>query len=266
MQQGICKLKPDRRDYHFLPSFGVTSYDLQGLPSTFSIYDGRVIPNQMGFDTRFNPPIPPMPFGCTGESGTFACGLEDSKVYNPRYLYKNTAPYDDGGRDMRVMLAALKSGMLMDANGNLGPKRLAYFNVYGSGPIDDFDAARLAIWLGQVEKRATLAATWWYPEFSATITDGFVPAPASYDMSRATLHSWIATGWKDDNYLEIIWWNSVKGYMHRDIYNKLMKQPWTGCFTVTKEAANAPIPVGMQAVVDHMWYALISFIRKIYTK
>lgn len=266
MQAGLEKILPDRRDYSLLHTFGAVAPDPKGLPDKFSIYDGRTIPNQDKPDTRFTPTVRALPYGCTGESQTFLGGLEDAALYRPDDLYDHTPPYNDGqGRDMRKSLqTTIDRGYSPDLIYLPDNKRTAYFNCYGKGVIDDFDAARIAIWLFQAEKRAVTVGSWWYPEFAVPTQFGSVTTP-SFDMRQATLHNWIITGWRGDE-LECLSWQGEdygykgKVYISRAIYNKLMQQPYTGAFTVTKNTSKTPVPIGMQAVIDHLVYFIFQLL------
>lgn len=258
MKSGLLQIRPDTRDYHFLKTFGATS--AAGLPDSFSIYDGRAIPNQNQNDARFPFTIPALPEGCTGESGAFETGIQDGVLYNPQDLYLATPPGDAySGRDIRQMLQTLISRGVKDANGNLSPKRLAYFNVYGAGAIDDFDSARIAVWINQDEKRGVYIGSYWGWGDSPPTADLYVPDYSTSDP----LHCYIATGWTPDG-LEIIPWigestgNLGKFYISRDIFNHLMEMPWTGCFTITKQPSSTPVPIGYTAIIDHLTYFIRS--------
>lgn len=253
MNSGLNKVAPHPKDYSLLHSYGATS---AGLPDSYSIYDGRPIPNQEQNDTRFLFLIPPLPNGCTGEAGAFETGLQDGTLYNPQDLYMATPPGDAySGRDIRAMLQTLINRGVKDANGNLSPKRMAYFNCYGAGAIDDYDAARIGLWINQDEKRGVYIGSYWYWGDTPPAAQLYVP---NYSTDFP-LHCYIATGWTPDG-LEIIPWigedtgNKGVFYVSREIFNGLMAQPWTGAFTITKQPSTTPIPVGYQAVIDHLIY------------
>lgn len=268
IKDGLNRIKPDRRDFSLVHTFGATVADTQSLPSSFSIYDGRPIPNQDDVDTRFNPQLPALPFGCTGETGAFETGLQDGTLCNPQDLYLATPPYNQGGRDIRDMLKVLINRGVVRADGTMSEKRLAYFNCYGTGGIDDFNAARIGIWINQAERRGVYLGTWWYPEFENAGADGILPLP-SFNINEASLHNHLATGfystYKDD-YIETISWQGMHyaknglAYVSRADYNALMAQPYTGAFTITKMPSNTPVPVGVQAEIDHLVY----FIRNLF--
>jgi len=252
---GLLKVYPRRKDYSLIPTFGATT---DGLPDTFSVYGNQPIPNQNENDTRFPFLIPPLPEGCTGEAGAFESGIQDGTLYNPQDLYLATPPGNPyAGRDMRAMLQTLIDRGVKDASGNLSPKRLAYFNCYGAGAIDDFDAARVGIWINQSEKRGVYIGSYWPWGDMPPAANLYVPMYST----TYPLHCYIATGWTPDG-LEIIPWigqhvgDSGKFYVSREIFNSLMAMPYTGAFTITKQPSNAPIPVGYQAIIDHLTYLI----------
>lgn len=273
MVSGLEKVTPDHRDYSLLHTFGAIAPDPKSLPQNFSIYNGELIPNQNAYDIRFNPILPPLPYGCTGETGSFESGLQDNALYSPKDLYDNTPPIGyKGGRDMRTMLQTLIDRGPRKADGTFGPKRAHYFNCYGSGAIDDFDAARIALWLFQDEKRGVYIGSWWYPEWEKVGKDGILPVP-SFNIrygNGASQHAHLITGWKtfgDKTYLEDISWQGDDNYaangityFSREIFNACMAQVWTGAFTVTKNKVPTPIPIGHRVYLDHLIY----FIKQLF--
>lgn len=269
IKQGLNKISPNRKDFSLLHSFGALDFDTKGLPATFSIFDGRVIPNQNELDERFSPASRPLPEGCTAETTTFIAGLEDGATYLPDAFYFATPPgTDNTGRDIRTALqTSIDIGFRSDRINPPGNKRTAYFNCYGSGKIDDYDATKIGIWINQQEKRGVSVGSWWYWGIFAK-GDGILPSP-SFDISQATLHNWLVTGWvtiADVEYLECIPWcgmdsgNNGIVYISRVIFNALMGQPYTGAFTLTKVSSVTPIPIGYQAIIDHLVY----FIRNLF--
>lgn len=267
LKNGLDKIAPHRTDYSLLHTYGAVAPDTEGLPDNFSIYDGRAIPNQNDLDTRFTPALPPLPYGCTGETGTFDSGLQDGDLYNPEDLYLNTPPGGAGGRDIREALKALCERGPRKSDGTFGPKRLAYFNCYGAGKIDDFNAARIALWINQWERRGVWIGTYWY--WGAADGNGILSVP-SFNIREATLHCYLVTGWVkrgEEFYLEAIPWvgesfgDKGKIYISHAIYNALMQQPWTGAFTTTKQPSTTPIPIGYQAIIDHLIYLIRNLFR-----
>lgn len=268
MKSGLDKIQADKRDLSLIHSlkagavYGASMVDPNGLPETFSIYDGRIIQNQNQQDTRFNPFLPPLAYGCTAETGTTDAGIQDTALYDPQDMYLNTPGEPGAGRDMRLALSTLKVRGPRRADGTFGPKRPAYFNCYAAGSIDDYDAVKIAIWINQFERRGVWVGSWWYPEFAIPDAHGILSTP-SFNMNQASLHAHLITGWKTINgieYLESLSWQGMdygdqgRVYFSREIYNALMQQPYTGAFTQTKLGANAPIPIGYKAVVDQFIY------------
>lgn len=271
MKSGLAKIKPDRKDYSLLHTFGATTTDPEGLPASFSIYDGQPIPNQNAIDTRFWPALPPMPEGCTGEAGAFVAGIQDNKLYNPQDLYLNTPPGGaQGGRDMRSMLQTLIDRGPRAADGTFGPKRTAYFNCYGAGKIDDFDAARIGLWINQYEKRSVFIGSYWYWNTAPLAT---LPLP-SFNTANIPLHCYIAVAWTTDadgtEYLLVIPWVGMEAgnagvfRLSRVLFNALMAQPNTGCFTETELGSTTPVPIGVLANWDHIVYSLTQFIHNLF--
>lgn len=266
IKQGLNKIYPDAQDFSLIHTFGYTPYDVAALPQSFSVYDGRTIPDQNHPDWRFTPPLSALPLGCTAESGTFAAGLEDGTdaLYNPQDLYMNTPPYlPVDGRGIREMLKALIEHGLMSVDGRIGNKRTAYFNVYGTNAIDDFDAARIAMWVNKDEERCIIVGTYFYQNFYNLATSGNLPTP-SFNTAEATLHCYVVTGWNEKG-LEAIPWlgqdygDNGKCYISREIYNGLMAQPYSGAFCITKLESTTPVPIGVVAWIDHAKYYFRNF-------
>lgn len=258
---GLKLIYPDRKDFSLIHTFGSTVPDDAGLPTTFSIYDGRPIPNQMLPDLRFTPPARALPFGCVAETLTFDEGLKTKSTLNPDDFYVSVPPYTyDEGRDIRLALKTAIDRGFKKEDGTF-EKELAYFNCYGSGMIDDFDAARFGLWINQNEPRGIIIGSWWYQAFMDSPL-GYFPLP-SFNTKEASLHCYLGTGFEStykDDYLEVIPWIGQNwgakgvGYVSREIFNALMSQPYTGAFTITNKPSNSPVPVGVQAEIDHFIY------------
>lgn len=270
ISSGLQKIYPHKKDFSLIHSFGITTIDVQSLAENFSIFDGRVIPNQNEPDTRFTPALPPLPYGCVGETAAFDSGIQDGATYRPDVPYLQTAPFDTtAGRDIRAVLQTLiDKSVLIRGDGTVGPKRLAYFNVYGANNITDADAARIGVYINQNEKQGVWVGTFWYPEFEHPNADGSLPAP-SFVMSAASMHCHLITGWKTINdvvYLEDISWQGNNyaaaglDYISTDIYNALLAQPYTGAFRTTKMPSGGAIPIGMTAWVDHV----VAYVRSLF--
>ena len=269
-ESGVNKIQPHRKDYSLLHTFGATLPEPKGFPDKFSIYDGREIPNQTSYDNRFRPSVRPLPYGCTGETQSFDASIQDKKLFHPDDLYDNTPPFTDGtGRDLRLSLQTTKERGFLESDGTFGYRRKQYFNVYGAGAIDDFDAARIALWINQDEKRGVSVGSWWYQEFMNPNGFGLLSLP-SFRMEEASLHNYLVTGWKtinDQLCLEMIPWlgmnygNNGLCYASRPLYNALLAQPYTAAFTNTKKDTGQPITIGIQAYIDHLVYMIRSLFR-----
>lgn len=268
MKSGLHPILPDRKDYSLIPTFGSLALQMDGLPTSFSIYDGRTIANQNLPDTRFLPAGRPLPMGCVAETLTLEAGIKNKTVYPPDDFYMAIPPGIDGeGRDIRKGLQASIDRGFKRQDGTFD-KELAYFNCYGSGRIDDFDAARFALWINQDEKRGVEIGSWWYSEFNDAPL-GYLPLP-SFNTRQASLHCWLGTGFEStykDDYLEGIshqgmeYGDKGKHYVSREMYNAMMAQPYTGAFTITNTRGLSPVPVGVQAEIDHLLYYVRNLFR-----
>jgi hypothetical protein len=264
IKNGLSKVRPDKRDYSLLHTFGAL-VDPEGLPEHFSIYDGRPIPNQNDIDTRFTPAVRSLPYGCVGETITFEAGIKNNKLYPPDDFYFAIPPGLDGqGRDIREGLKTAITRGIKDTQGNFD-KESAYFNVYGAGAISDYDAVKVALWINQGEKRGVIVGTWFYREFVfANSTGNGMALVPSFNTNEASLHCWLITGWKTINgieYLEgLTWQGQHVEYFSKEIYNALLAQPYTGAFTISKLGSATPVPIGLTAIVDHLVY----FVRNLF--
>lgn len=262
IQGGLCKIAPHRTDYSLLHTFGATT---EGLPFSFSIYDGSTIPNQNDFDERFAPAVRPLSMGCTAETTTFIAGIEDGAVYRPDDFYFATPPGTDGqGRDLREALKTAQTVGFTRVDGVKGFKKGDYYNCYGAGEIDDFNAARIALWINQQEKRGVSVGSWWYPEWSKTLAGGILPTP-SFNTKTASLHNWLIVGWEGDYLIAIPWLGHTYGNngtmkIHRTLYNALMAQPYTAAFTLATTPPTGAVSIGLVAIIDHLVY----FIRSLF--
>ncbi len=249
LQNGLQKIRPDSKDYSLLHTFGGTT---EGLPDNFSIYDGRIISNQNadGF-----------PFACTAYSTTFIAGLEDGAFYPVPDFYYAVPPGDNGGRDIRAALSAAKNRGFRLPDGTLGAKKGDYYNCYGAGKIDDFDAARIGLWINQNEKRGVTIGSWFYAAFENGA--GVVGTP-TFNTSQGSLHNWTITGWKTIDgvlYLEAeTWQGNFIQYFSREIYNALLAQIYSGAFTLAKTPPSGSVPIGYTAIIDH----LVAFVRQLF--
>lgn len=269
LSNGLNKILPNGKDYSVVHTFGAI-LDPKSIPNSFSIYGGQIIPNQNQPDTRFNPPVEALPFACVGETLAFDTEIKTGKLFDPYKFYMKIPPGIDGqGRDIRVGMQTLIDQGIEATDGTI-VKDAAYFNCYGTGDIDDFDAAVQGLYLNSLQdqknKRGVIVGTWWYPEFENTLSIdgkiGVLPTP-SFDTRTASLHCHLIVGkdstYKDD-YLEDISWQGMgygdigRNWISRETYNALMAQPYTGAFTIASLDGNTPVSIGVQAQIDHFVY------------
>lgn len=256
---GAKPTRPDHRDFDFHKSFG--SVVPPTFPTEYNVDAGLWMPDQNAMALEF---------GCTGFTQGSLCEDEDGSQYDPAYIYRNTPPYDDGGRDIRASLDFIRKSDLHEygsVNGfTPGTRRTAYFNVRAYTPLDWFDAIRLAMYSTAQEKRAVSVGTPWFPEFESP-DHGKLPVPKSFDVSAATWHNWKICGWKtigDQVYLIGKSWQGAQYgdngfcYISRPLTNNLMSISGSAAFTVSKIA-----PAQIQLVDLTIVQTIVSYIRRL---
>lgn len=257
MKSGLTRIKKDRRDFDFHKSYG-TVLNTQGLPAEYLVDANLWMPNQ-------NIPqsipgigiIPALPYGCTDYAQTDLCVDEDTQLYNPMLLEAITHANANEGGDIRAALNAAKNAF----------KRTAYFNITAQGPIDPFDAARLAMYSGQPEKRAVSIGSMWYANWEQVGADGVLSMPPDPRVGTS-LHNWVGCGWETYNSILYLRGKSLQGPSYgfggyhrisREVFNAIMAQSGTGMFTLSKVA-----PTQIQ-VIDLTWVEnIVSFIRNLF--
>lgn len=268
IKDGIKKVQWDNRDYDHLRSFGLTTFDATTLPPEFNVDAGFGVPNQNEPNPTFG--IPALFWGCTGYTQTELCQDEDLKLYNPRYTYNKTYPYnEDTGRQIRDSLKVVcKEAGLKDINGDYGVPRRAYYNVEQAGKIDYFDAVRIAMWVNQAEHRSVSLAIPWYSAWQFP-ANGVLPIPEDFRWIPGVVpgHNAKIAGWKTiDNKLYLVCkpWQGKdfgdKGYVYfsRELFNAVLNIGGTGAFTV------APKTDGTQPVQRNVIEALVDFVRSLF--
>lgn len=267
---GTRPTKHDHRDFDFIKSKKLGTTTVVTYPDNYSTDAGLWMPDQRATNPLFTPNVPPLPFGCTDYAQTDLCIDEDGELYNPAYLENITHANDNGGCDLRVSLnAVIKNGML-DMSGNVVHRgwHPAYFNIKPRLPeLDWFDAIRLAMIVGQSEKRAVSVGTPWFPEFMSPV-NGILPIP-SWNLQTVSWHNLNMKGWKTiDGQPYLIgkaWIGKEYGdkgfcYVSRPLFNCLMAIPGTAAFTLDKL-----LPGETAQTIDSttiQW--LISFIRQLF--
>ncbi len=259
------KLKfTDHRDYDLLKTFGAANFDTNGLPDKYLSDAGLTMPNQNedGFI-----------FGCTGYAQTELCTDEDRVVYDAGEFYLNTPPGGKSvGRDLRSSLKLLTSRGPRDHQGNLGPKRTAYYNIRSTGILDWFDAIRVALWITQDERRSSSIAIPWFKEFHAVGRDGICPETVNFSWSNASGHNAKCAGWTRTNtagqmirngevFLAVKSWQGKEFgdngwcYWSRPLANSVFNMNYTEAFTVTK-MVGVPQTVNLEVVEKLISYVL----------
>lgn len=244
-KSGLRPLRPDHRDFDYLKTkkFGAV---LPDFPTDYNVDAGFWAPDQNEGSNLFNPPVPPMPYGCTNFTQNDLCSDEDKVLYNPAYTESKTHANAHGGTDLRTSLASIVYDGVQDQKGVVFKKlHPAYFNIRASGIFDYFDAVRLAMYSTKDENRGVSVGTHWYEEFMSPFSDGILPIPS--DFTSGSLHNWAIKGWKTINgrpYLIGKPWIGAdyadKGfcYVSRELFNALMNIYGAGAFTIDKLLPN----------------------------
>ena len=158
----------DRALHKTFPHFGAISGNLPLMDYTYDA--GLFMQNQEANDPRFTPNLPPIPFGCTGETSTDICSDEDRVAYDPQYTYDSTCTMEghgtDQGCDIRSSMKSLtvyglrKDGETPEQASTR--KRGAYYTIDQIPGRDWFDSFRLAL---RGNKRSISCGTPWFPEW-----------------------------------------------------------------------------------------------------
>lgn len=256
MRNGTHPHLLDTRDHalhHTFPQFSAVTPGLL-IPMDYTLDAGLFVPDQNNIDTRFNPALPALPFGCTGETSTDICADEDKVLYDPQYTYLNTCAMEghgpDGGCDIRNSMKSLTIyGLRKDGETNeqaIKRKRGKYFTIDKVPGRDWFDSFRLAL---RGNKRSISVGTPWFgewgwagwgnlvtvlPDGSYQITGGGIPTGimplpnTNIDLQRVSWHDYKICGEKTINgvpYLIGKPWAGVgfgdKGfiYLRREVFN-----------------------------------------------
>lgn len=229
IHNGAQPTRIDHRDYDLVKSFGLTT--VPDFPAELNLDNGLWNPDQNAMA---------LPFGCTGFTQADLCADEDGVIYDPKDVYVNTPPYDDGGRDIRAALDTVRKRgvrkyLSLDAPGN---KRTAYFNIRAKPPLDWFDCFRLSLLSTKDEKRSISIGTPYFPEFVGT-ADGILPMPRDFNVARASWHNFKICGFTTKNgqvYLVGKPWTGQYTYISRPLINQLMNISGTAAFTTSKIA------------------------------
>lgn len=229
IKSGAQKTRIDHRDFDLVKSFGLTT--VPDFPAELNLDNGLWNPDQNAMA---------MPFGCTGFTQADLCADEDGIIYDPKDVYINTAPYDEGGRDIRAALDTIRKRGVRPYLTENAPsnQRTAYFNIRAKPPLDWFDCFRLSLLSTKDEKRSISVGTPYFPEFIGTY-DGILPMPHDFNLARASWHNYKVFGWKiinDQPYLMAKPWTGQFVYISRPLINQLMSISGTAAFTTSKIA------------------------------
>lgn len=207
-------------------------------PMTYTYDAGFPIPNQTLPDTRFTPPAPAIPNGCTGETQTSICSDEDGVVYNPKYTYDMTCMMENHdesqGCDIRNSAKSLTIyGLQMQGDmptQTLARKRGQYFVIDLASGYDWFDSFRLAL---RANGRSISTATPWFIEWEiATGINGVLISDFTYNgiPSDYSWHNYKICGElvlpSGEDAIEAISWqgnnfgDAGKCYFTRETFNK----------------------------------------------
>lgn len=265
IHHGLKPIQKDKRDYSFTRTFGATT----NFPTEFNTDARLTMPNQDEVNAQYDPPIAPMPYGCTNYSQNELCIDEDDVLYRPDFTESKVHANESGGADIRTSLGSIcqdgvqKQGE--DASLAGIHKRTAYFNVEKSG--DYFDSIRSAIYLNN---RSVSIGTPWFREWATpqegVITDVFIYSgnPSDYPW-----HNWKICGWKTiggEPYLIGKTWQGPNygdaglAYFSRATINNVMAIPGTAAFTVA-HADDADI----QTVRIGLWQRLVYVLQELVT-
>lgn len=264
LKSGARKTYKDHRDFSFHRTFGAVT----NFPAEYNVDSGFGFPDQNADG---------LPYGCTGYTQSELGQDEDGIKYLPAYTYKQTrlmeGTYDEPvGCDIRD---SLKSATIygLQAEGETEAQALLhrkgrYFNVIDPfNNMDAFDDCRNGMFLFNSEKRSVSIGVPWFPEWEGTASDGVLPQPHDFNVSRASWHNAKVSGWKLINgapYLIVKSWQGPNygdhGYCYigRDLFNQVMTISGTGAFTLSKMWKN-----DIQYVRLTIIETLLSYMRRL---
>lgn len=272
LNSGLKPIKKDHRDYSFHRTFG------SAAPETFAdslnLDAGLTNFDQDEASLSFNPPLPNLPFGCTGFAQSDLCADEDNAIYNPLFTYDQTLTMEGAsegvGCDIRDSLnSTIVYGVQRDGETPaqaLSHRRGAYYTIEQGGGLDWFDSIRSCL---SLNRRSISVGTPWYNSFQQP-ENGIVVAPNSWDTTFAPFHNWKVCGWKTINGVPYLIGKSWQGpkyadggfcYFPREIINQLMTIDGTGAFTLTPYTNQMA-----QTVILTLWEYVASYMRMISAK
>jgi hypothetical protein len=260
MRNGTKPTRINHKDYDLFKTFGMVA--VPAFPAEYFCDAGLTMPNQNQVNDQFNPPVPPMPEGCTDYAQSEIATDLKGELKNPAILETVTNANAKGGIDIRVSLSAAKG---------LG-WFTAFFNIIAKAPLDYFDAFRLAQISGAPEKRSISWGTPWFPSWELAAQQGvaIMPMPTSQELANvATLpwHNHKLDGFTSKNgvlvYRDKSWQGSGIGengfiFFPREVINVVMTISGTVAYTATDMDFSAPQRIDTTVV---QW--IVSLIRNL---
>lgn len=228
----------DQRDHALhatFPHFGATApINLPLLEYNFDA--GFPIPNQNAVDSRFDPPLPAMPEGCTGEAQSRFVTNEDKILADPQYTYNATCEMEghdtDTGCDIRNSAKSLTVyGYRRQGDTeaqSLARKRGKYFVIDRIAGRDWFDSFRLAL---RGNKKSISIGTPWFSEWQSVPMSGLLTSLFIFDGNEIDYnwHNALITGEKtidgEPTMIVYSWQGNLIGdngllYWNRETFNK----------------------------------------------
>lgn len=184
---GTHRHRLDKKDYSLhrsFPRFGmVVPGPLEDREYSYDI--GLFMPNQLAPDLRFNPPLPALFQGCTGETTTDIWGDIDECAYDPEYTYRGTCDIEghgyDQGCDIRDSMGSPASIGLRKDGETIAQarqrKRGPYFVIDRVPGRDWFDSFRLAL---RGNGRSISMGSPWFSIFEEVDSTGLLSADFEY--------------------------------------------------------------------------------------
>lgn len=187
------------------PKFGAAAPTVLPLME-YNFDAGFPIPNQNAPDGRFNPALPALPYGCTGETQSRFVTNEDKLLADPQYTYDATCEMEghapDQGCDIRNSAKSLTVyGYRRDGDTpaqSLARKRGAFFVIDLVPGRDWFDSFRLAM---RGNQKSISIGTPWFREWATVDVTGLLTSLFVYDGNPADYgwHNHLITGEKTVN-------------------------------------------------------------------
>lgn len=270
MKKGTFPTSIDHRDRDYHKSF--RTFGTTQFPTEFFTDAGIDMPAQALVNNNFDPPVPPLPEGCTdyAQSELATDLVEGRTVRNPALLEAVTHANELGGYDIRKSLVAAKGLGWFSG----------FYNIKSAGFIDYFDSFRLAQIGGLPERRSITWGTPWFPSWEAACNpsvnpSGIMPMPTDAELAVAwkqpdalPWHNSKLDGWTSLSgvlvYRDKSWQGTTVGkngfvYFPREVINRVMSIQGTVAFTATNQTPQSIFRIDTTAV---QW--ITSLIRQLF--